>query len=175
MKPSPRGNGAKAGPSTSKKQANGRLPQAPSSLLVQLPPDELRKYQQSALQSGNVSGSLVQASDVHLLASSIQERRDREARVFQWQQKLIDADKILPRDELKRAVSIQKPSCCTSLIMSHTDSSLNCRFRHGFKCYKRDISMEDVRILAAHGSQRSHTSLLDRLFYLKMHQGIESR
>jgi len=95
-------------------QKSGRLPQAPASLLVQLPPDELQKFQSSRsdggqslhLGSGDAMG--VQTSDLTLLATSIQQRREREERVFTWQQRLIDADESLTRVELKRAVSFEQ-------------------------------------------------------------------
>jgi hypothetical protein len=103
----------KGGPSSvadKKINKSGRLPQAPASLLVQLPPDELKKFQNASTSGTN--GELfdaepgnVEASDLHLLATSIQQRREREARVFQWQQRLIDADERLSRSDLKRAVS----------------------------------------------------------------------
>lgn len=103
---------AKVGTSslTGKQVKVSRLPQAPASLLVQLPPNELKKFQSASTSGGN--GQLVdegegavEASDLHLLATSIQQRREREARVFAWQQRLIDADERLSRSDLKRAVS----------------------------------------------------------------------
>ncbi|UZJ52270.1 hypothetical protein CBS101457_001590 [Exobasidium rhododendri] len=90
-------------------QKSGRLPQAPASLLVQLPPDELQKFQnvradiRSVHSDSEVIG--VQASDLQLLATSIQQRREREERVFTWQQRLIDADEELSQDDLKRALT----------------------------------------------------------------------
>ena len=81
-------------------QRAGRLPQAPASLLVQLPPNELLKFQES-----QADGGVVEASDLRLLASSIQARREREAGVFTRQQQLIDGGDQLTREELKRAVS----------------------------------------------------------------------
>lgn len=96
-----------------KKTKSGRLPQAPASLLVQLPPNEIKKFQNTSTStsSGDAFGAEsgnVEASDLHLLASSIQQRREKEARVFQWQQRLIDADERLSRSDLKRAVSENK-------------------------------------------------------------------
>lgn len=89
----------------------GRMPQAPASLLVQLPPDELKRYAKdphalNALYSagpsssssstygkrfgyGGQKSSQVQPSDVAVLAASLQERRKREAHIFVWQQHLI--------------------------------------------------------------------------------------
>jgi hypothetical protein len=94
-----------------KMQKSGRLPQAPASLLVQLPADELLKFQNS--RADTLSSTLdldhagsIQASDLTLLATSIQQRREREERVFAWQQRLIDAGEELTREELKRAVSL---------------------------------------------------------------------
>lgn len=96
-----------AGPSVPRKHLS-RLPQAPASLLVQLPPDELEKFKTSR-SVGDVDAGLdslqVGSSDLHLLATSIHQRREREARVFVWQQRLIDADESLDRNDLKRAVS----------------------------------------------------------------------
>lgn len=89
-------------------QKSSRLPQAPASLLVQLPPDELEKFKASRSIGcdGDELDSLgVASSDLHLLATSIHQRREREARVFVWQQRLIDADENLDRNDLKRAVS----------------------------------------------------------------------
>lgn len=96
----------------------GRLPQAPASLLVQLPPDELKQYAadpRGSLAHLAAAGpsrrtflqpapAAVQTSDVALLAASIQERRQKEARVFMWQQRLIDGQGV-GRTELKKAVS----------------------------------------------------------------------
>lgn len=127
---------------------NGRMPQAPASLLVQLPPDELKRMLAEQHQRGGPVGTSttpapamssialqqqtvaaaarmgladhpsvsrqggasfqqqqpVQPSDVALLAASLQERREREARVFIWQQRLIGGVSV-DRTMLKRAVS----------------------------------------------------------------------
>lgn len=95
---------------TGKQSKASRLPQAPASLLVQLPPNELKKFQEASTSGGSgrlheEGGGTVEPSDLHLLATSIQQRREREARVFAWQQRLIDADERLSRSDLKRAVS----------------------------------------------------------------------
>lgn len=140
---------------------SGRLPQAPTSLLIQLPPNELKKFQNASTSGSNgdlidAESGNVGASDLHLLATSIQQRREREARVFQWQQRLIDADERLSRSDLKRAVSRKKicyPLSSCFMIVLHLFSSRNYQYHHGCKSCKRDISTIVAPILHAQGSQ----------------------
>lgn len=105
---------------------SGRMPQAPASLMVQLPPDQLKNIAEAvphshtsatatlALQqhvlktaypsSNDANSKEERISDVALLAASIKERREHEARVFIWQQRLIGGIAV-DRTMLKRAVS----------------------------------------------------------------------
>lgn len=106
--------------------SRGRMPQAHANLLVQLPPDELKQMAanpRAAIHASNQAGpskwamnkqdrnqqylpsSAVQMSDVRLLAESFQERRQKEAKVFMWQNLLIASGSQLERSMLKRALT----------------------------------------------------------------------
>jgi len=126
------------------KVKSGRLPQAPASLLVQLPPNELKKFSYASTIDGDLFDAEpgnVEASDLHLLATSIQQRREREARVFQWQQRLIDADERLSRSDLKRAVSDSRK--IKPIYISNNpfcfSSSRSYRSHHGCRYCRKDI------------------------------------
>lgn len=108
--------------------SRGRMPQAHANLLVQLPPNELKQMianPGAAIHASNQAGpsrwamnrqdrsqtippsssSSVQISDVRLLAESFQERKQKEAKVFMWQQMLITSGSQLERKTLKRALT----------------------------------------------------------------------
>lgn len=94
---------------------NGRLPQAPASLLVQLPRDEMQRFSPGPSREDvdNIREedlATLALSDIEVLARSVVARRRRDAQVFAWQRRLIEGDDdharlgTVSRSSLKRAL-----------------------------------------------------------------------